>query len=293
VLTAAIVDTTGWRGVFVAGGTLPLALVPLLLACLPESIRYLLLLDGAKFHVRAACIASRVAAPGVRVPLLRAGETMPSSPLSALFAEGTLTGTMLIWTIFFSSLLIIYLLTSWMPVLLSSAGIPLKAAALISMMHQVGAALGSIWLGRQMDKFDPQRVLASSYCLAIPVIAICAFAGTHKSLIVLSVFALGFLVSGGNIGAYALVSNYYPTSSRSTGVSWANAVGRIGAALGSMAGGVMMAEGLKIRGIILALMLPAIVATVSLFVLGIIRSRHHREAAESSDACPLLTDGMP
>jgi MFS family permease len=34
VLTAAIVDTTGWRGVFVAGGTLPLALVPLLLACL-------------------------------------------------------------------------------------------------------------------------------------------------------------------------------------------------------------------------------------------------------------------
>jgi AAHS family 4-hydroxybenzoate transporter-like MFS transporter len=110
---------------------------------------------------------------------------------------------------------------------------------------------------------------------------------------VLSVFALGFLVSGGNIGAYALVSNYYPTSSRSTGVSWANAVGRIGAALGSMAGGVMMAEGLKIRGIILALMLPAIVATVSLFVLGIIRSRHHREAAESSDACPLLTDGMP
>jgi MFS transporter, AAHS family, 4-hydroxybenzoate transporter len=293
VLTAAIVDTTGWRGVFVAGGTLPLALVPFLLACLPESIRYLLLLDGARFHVRATCIASRLAAPGVHVPLLRASETMPRSPVGALFAEGALTGTMLIWTIFFSSLLIIYLLTSWMPVLLSSAGIPLKAAALISMMHQVGAALGSIWLGRQMDKFDPQRVLAWSYCLAIPSIAICAFAGTHKSLIVLSVFALGFLVSGGNIGAYALVSNYYPTSSRSTGVSWANAVGRIGAALGSMAGGVMMAEGLKLRGIILTLMLPAIVATVSLFVLGIVRSRHHREAAENSDACPLLTDGMP
>jgi MFS transporter, AAHS family, 4-hydroxybenzoate transporter len=39
VLTAEIVDTTGWRGVFVAGGTLPLVLLPFLVACLPESIR--------------------------------------------------------------------------------------------------------------------------------------------------------------------------------------------------------------------------------------------------------------
>jgi AAHS family 4-hydroxybenzoate transporter-like MFS transporter len=201
------------------------------------------------------------------------------------------TGTMLIWLTFFSSLLIIYLLTSWMPVLLSSAGIPLKAAALISMMHQVGAALGSIWLGRQMDKFDPQRVLSWAYLLAIPIIAICAFAGAQKILIVLSVFALGFLVSGGNIGAYALVSGYYPTSSRSTGVSWANAVGRIGAAIGSMAGGLMMAEGLKLQGIILTLILPAMMATVSLFMLGTIRSRSGRDPVESEGKSPLLSDG--
>ncbi|ABE36899.1 sugar (and other) transporter family protein [Paraburkholderia xenovorans LB400] len=276
LLTAEIVGTVGWQGILVAGGVLPLLLVPFLMGFLPESIRYLLLIDRAKSYVRVASIASRVAAPGVTVPRLRADEKVRRSPVKALFEKGVVTGTLLIWTIFFSSLLIIYLLTSWMPVLLSSAGIPLESAALISMMHQVGAALGCIWLGRQMDRFNPHRVLAWSYFVAIPIIVLCAFSGSHKALLVLSVFALGFLISGGNIGAYALVSGYYPTSSRSTGVSWANAVGRVGAALGSMAGGLMMAAGLRLQEIILVLAIPAAVATGCLCLLGIIRS--HRKA---------------
>jgi AAHS family 4-hydroxybenzoate transporter-like MFS transporter len=282
LLTAEIVDSIGWQGVFAVGGVLPLALVPCLMAFLPESIRYLLLQDRGRTYARAAYIASRIAGSGVRVPRLRAGETTRRSPVRALFAGGVLFGTLLIWTIFFASLLIIYLLTSWMPVLLAGASIPLRAAALISMMHQVGAALGSIWLGRQMDRFDPQRVLAWSYLSAIPMIAVCAFAGSNRYLLVLSLFALGFLVSGANIGAYALVSSYYPTENRSTGVSWANAVGRVGAALGSMAGGLMMAAGWKLQGIILALAIPASVATACLFLLGTIRSARMREPAEIS-----------
>jgi AAHS family 4-hydroxybenzoate transporter-like MFS transporter len=293
LLTAEIVDSIGWQGVFIAGGVLPLALVPCLMVYLPESIRFLLLQDRGRTSVRTAGIASRIAAPGTGVPWLRAAESTSRSPVRALFTKGILFGTMLIWTIFFSSLLIIYLLTSWMPVLLASANIPLRAAALISMMHQVGAALGSIWLGRQMDRFDPQRVLAWSYLSAIPMIAMCAFAGPNRYLIVLSLFALGFLVSGANIGAYALVSSYYATENRSTGVSWANAVGRVGAALGSMAGGWMMAAGLKLQGIMLTLTIPAAVATGCLVLLGTIRSARMRESAEMTNAVPVGGDGTP
>jgi AAHS family 4-hydroxybenzoate transporter-like MFS transporter len=273
LLTAAIVDTVGWQGVFLVGGILPMLLVPFLMVLMPESIRYLLLFGSSAASVRAECIASRIVAPGNVVPRLLADEKIQHSPVRELFSREVALGTLLIWAIFFCSLLIIYLLTSWMPMLLSSAGISLKSAALISMMHQVGAALGSIWLGRQMDRYDSQRVLAWSYLTAVPMLVVCAFAGESKSLIVLAVFALGFLVSGGNIGAYALASGYYPTGNRATGVSWANAVGRIGAALGSVAGGLMMAAGLGIRGIILVLVIPALVATVSLFALGRFRGR--------------------
>ncbi|WP_042337737.1 MFS transporter [Paraburkholderia ferrariae] len=286
MLTAQLVNTIGWEGVFIAGGLLPLLLLPFLMVYLPESIRFLLLLGKKRAVVRVAEIVSRIVAPGTAVPELLADEKVQGSPVRTLFERGVVAGTLLIWTLFFMSLLIIYLLTSWMPVLLASAGMSLEAAALISMMHQVGAAMGSIWLGRQMDRFNPQRVLAWAYLASIPMIVLCALSGNMRSLIVLAVFALGFLVSGGQIGGYALVAGFYPTSSRSTGVSWANAIGRIGAALGSMAGGAMMAVGMHLREIILTLTIPAIVATVSLFLLGIIRSAGSPEAVKRGNAIP-------
>ncbi|MDR5804859.1 MFS transporter [Caballeronia sp. LZ001] len=283
MLTAQLVGTIGWQGVFAAGGVLPLVLLPVLVLYLPESIRFLLLLGKSNADFRASEIVSKLVLLGEPVPALRADETVRRSPVKTLFDQGVLPGTLLIWALFFMSLLIIYLLTSWMPVMLAGAGVPLQAAALISMMHQVGAALGSIWLGRKMDRFNPQRVLAWSYLTAVPVIVVCAYSGSVKVLLVLAVFALGFLVSGGQIGGYALVANYYPTSSRSTGVSWANAIGRIGATLGSMAGGALMGIGMHLREIILTLTVPAIIATGSLFLLGIIRSGRPAPLAKAAD----------
>ncbi len=273
LLTAQLVGTIGWQGVLIAGGVLPLALVPFLIVLLPESIRFLLLLGGSAAYGRAMKIASTMVAPSRDVPTLRPDEKVKRSPVRTLFERQMIAGTLLIWAMFFMSLLIIYLLTSWMPVLLAGAEVSFQSAALISMTHQIGAAIGSIWLGRRMDKADPQRVLAWAYLVAVPMIVLCAFSGGRIGLIVLAIFALGFLVSGGQIGGYALVANFYPTSSRSTGVSWANAVGRVGAALGSMVGGFMMSAGMQLRDIILTLLIPAAIATASLFLLGVIRRR--------------------
>lgn len=290
LLTAQLVGTIGWQGVLAAGGVLPIALVPFLLRYLPESIRFLLLLDSRHAHERANGIAAAIAGAGRAVPMLLPDAKVKRSPVRTLFAPRLVVGTLLIWVMFFMSLMIIYLLTSWIPVLLSSAGVSIQAAALISMTHQIGAALGSIWLGRQMDRADPQRVLAWAYLAALPIIILCAFSDHDKALIVLAIFVLGFLVTGGQIGGYALVANFYPTSSRSTGVSWANAVGRIGAALGSMAGGFMMTAGMQLREIILTLLVPAAIATAALFLLGHVRAARKRQAA---DAVPMPTEPAP
>ena len=62
-----------------------------------------------------------------------------------------------------------------------------------------------------------------------------------------AIFGVGFCVSGSQVGVNALSAAYYPTSSRATGVSWSNAVGRCGSVLGSMAGGSMLAMNLGFR----------------------------------------------
>jgi AAHS family 4-hydroxybenzoate transporter-like MFS transporter len=271
LMSAQLVSKIGWEGVLAIGGALPLLLVPLMLMLLPESIRFLLLSGSKADNKRVASIAARIAAPGEAVPPLSAGETAARSSVKALFAPGVFLGTMLLWATFFMSLLVVYLLTNWMPVLLASAGVSLQEASLITMMYQIGATVGGIWLGRKMDQFDPQRVLGWSYVAAAALIVLCAFSGDSKILVSLSVFGVGFFISGGQIGGYALAAGYYATSNRATGVAWSNAAGRVGSVIGSMLGGAMLGMGLELRGIILLLTIPALIAAVALFALGRLR----------------------
>jgi AAHS family 4-hydroxybenzoate transporter-like MFS transporter len=60
-------------------------------------------------------------------------------------------------------------------------------------------------------------------------------------LMALAIFGTGIGISGSQVGLNALTATLYPTQSRATGVSWSNAVGRCGAIVGSLSGGVMMA----------------------------------------------------
>jgi MFS family permease len=60
----------------------------------------------------------------------------------------------------------------------------------------------------------------------------------------LAIFGTGIGVSGSQVGLNALTATLYPTQSRATGVSWSNAVGRCGAIVGSLSGGMMMAMNL-------------------------------------------------
>lgn len=151
LLSAHLVGLVGWQGVMVIGGVLPLALAPLLLGLLPESIRFLLLSRTGRNYERAIAIARRIAGSREAVATLRPDEGTSRSAIGALFAPGIVLGTLLLWLAFFMSLLVVYLLTSWMPMLLSSAGIPLKEASLVTTMYMVGATIGAVWLGQKMD----------------------------------------------------------------------------------------------------------------------------------------------
>lgn len=71
----------------------------------------------------------------------------------------------MLWVVFFMSLLIIYLLSSWMPTLLNHRGIDLQQASWVTAAFQVGGTLGALLLGVLMDRLNPFRVLAVSYAL--------------------------------------------------------------------------------------------------------------------------------
>ena len=54
-------------------------------------------------------------------------------------------------------------------------------------------------------------------------------------------FVIGFLQMGGFNGIYPLGTQLYPAEVRSTGIGWMTGVGRAGAVLGPLVGGIMIA----------------------------------------------------
>jgi AAHS family 4-hydroxybenzoate transporter-like MFS transporter len=271
--SANLVEDYGWRSVLILGGVLPLALVPLMVWKLPESVRYLVM-EGKGLD-RVASTLRRIAPDesfvGARFVV---AENKPKGfPVGHLFRKDLLRGTLLLWIAFFMSLLVIYLLSSWLPTLIKSTGVSLKTASLVTTMFQVGGTIGAILLGWLMDRVDAHRVLAVSYALAgVFIAAIGSLAGLPW-VVGLVVFCAGFCISGSQVGANALAATFYPTDCRATGVSWANGVGRIGSVLGSVGGGAMLSMDLSLATVFVIVGIPAVLAGVTMFVLGQLRTR--------------------
>jgi AAHS family 4-hydroxybenzoate transporter-like MFS transporter len=260
VAAAQLVAGFGWRSVLVVGGVLPLALLPVIAAVLPESVRYLvtrgLRLD--QVHRVLGRIAPQESL--ANATFVVADPAPAGFPVARLFDAGLRRGTLLLWLAFFMSLLVIYLLSSWLPTLVHATGLSLAEAALVTATFQVGGTIGAIALGRLMDRGRPARVLGLAYLLAAGFIAFIGSSAGHVPTMVLAVFGAGFCVSGAQVGANALAAAFYPTGVRATGVSWACGIGRIGSVLGSMGGGAMLALGWGLPLVFAVVGLPALVA---------------------------------
>src|SRR5262249_11566800 len=149
--------------------------------------------------------------------------------------------TLLLWVVFFMSLLDIYFLANWLPTVLNDLGATVSEAVLIGSMLQGGGVVGTFALGRIIDRFSFRALALVSFGAMFAVGAIGQL--SHSAILVsIAIFAAGFCVVGGQIAANALAAGFYPTSVRATGVGWALGIGRVGSIIGPLVGGLLLAE---------------------------------------------------
>lgn len=267
VVSAQLVPLIGWHGILVLGGVLPLMLAVALVPLLPESPRWQI-----RRQLPQAVIARTVGAiTGERYNDAHFWLDEPAAgakgSIRQLFAGRQLPITLMLWVVFFMSLLIIYLLSSWMPTLLNHRGIDLQHASWVTAAFQIGGTFGALLLGVLMDRFNPYRVLALSYGLGAVCIVMIGLSENGLWLMALAIFGTGIGISGSQVGLNALTATLYPTQSRATGVSWSNAVGRCGAIVGSLSGSVMMAMNFSFDTLFFVIAVPAVVSAVMLILL--------------------------
>jgi MFS transporter, AAHS family, 4-hydroxybenzoate transporter len=240
LLAADLIPRFGWRSVFLAGGIAPLIMVPILVWRLPESVRFVATTGRAPERVAGLL---RLISPNA---MFSAGtqfvvqETrLEGVPVLHLFREGRTGATLLLWIVFFMSLLDIYFLASWLPTVLNDLGASVSMAVLIGSMLQVGGVVGTFALGSVIDRFS-FRALALVYLGAVFAVGAIGQLGHAAIAVSIAIFAAGFCVVGGQIAANALTAGYYPTSVRATGVGWALGIGRIGSIVGPLVAGVLI-----------------------------------------------------
>jgi len=272
VAAAGLISSFGWKSVFALGGVVPCLIFPLLAALLPESIRYLVVQGG-----RGAKVAGTLERidPTTPVPT-DASFTVEEHKAKGfvvrqLFAQGRAAFTVLIWVVFFMSLLDLYFITNWLPIIIHDAGMPVGRAALITAMYQVGGIVGTLLLGRLFDRYPPFFMLALTYLTASVFVLLIGTTGTSIGALVLTVFGAGFCVVGGQIGANALTANSYPTAIRSTGVGWALGIGRIGSIIGPAIGGLLLSLRWPTRQIFLVAAVPVLIASLAALCITFLR----------------------
>jgi AAHS family 4-hydroxybenzoate transporter-like MFS transporter len=249
-VAAAIIPGFGWQAVFVIGGAAPVVIAVAALRWLGESPRFLRIRDSAD-----------------------AGGTLARFPVTELFTGGRALPTILIWIVYFMNLLNLYFLNSWLPTIMSDAGIPVSTAIRLTTLFQVGGIGGALVLGAVLDRYFSFWVLAACYAWAAISVLLIGMAGASPLVLGITIACAGLGIIGGQNGGHAVTSGFYPTAIRSTGVGWALGVGRVGSIVGPVLGGMLLARGTSVRQVFWAAAIPSLIATLA--AVGVaVKSRH-------------------
>jgi AAHS family 4-hydroxybenzoate transporter-like MFS transporter len=268
-LASYLIPTFGWQSAFYVGGVGAVAIGLVLLAALPESVRYLVM-KGAPIESILPIV--RKLRPSANYDSSTAfyieEKKVEGLPVSHLFTDGRAAMTAFLWAAMALAAVTHFFLSSWIAVLLTPANATpeeLATAIQIKAIFQFGAAL-SFTVGWLLDRYGINAVVSVLVLAAPPVIALgFVDAGTFLAIAMSSIS--GILVLGGGIGLNAIAGSVYPTAVRSTGTGAAFAAARVGAALGPAAGGVLLAAGVSVPMIFTAMAIPHVLAGVATWMI--------------------------
>lgn len=234
-----------WKNIFYLGGLLPIIVIPIMILFLPESKEYL------KAQEKVGTNAAE-----------------PQATFKDLFNTQNLARTVLIWVSYFFTLMVVYIMLSWLPSLFTELGFTRKEGATAQFYFMVSATIGTVILGMLTDRWKKAYVIVLMYGGILAGLFALNMASSLTQMYLASALVGAFVIGCQGV-LYAFGSIVYPTEVRGTGVGMASAVGRIGAMLGPTIAGQLLAAGFGAAGVISAA-IPCIVIS-AIFMLILIR----------------------
>ena len=212
--TALVVDH-GVRPVYARGG-LSLLLLLAVWRYLPESVVFL--------AAKSADLSS-------------GSNRVRTSSVSRLFTKRQLVPTILFWIVCAISMLTMFGITTWLPVIMQGAGFAAQSSIAFLSIYSLGCIIGTVVIAFIAQASAPKYMVILGFSIA--TLSLLAVSMTQSHLLL---FAAIFCAGVGGMGTQNMINDhiaqYYPPEVRATGLGWALAAGRIGAIAGPTYGAV-------------------------------------------------------
>lgn len=256
----------GWEIMFFIAG-IPLFLLPVIWKFLPESLAFVVKQNKQQ---QARQIVRRLA-PHLTVKEtttfeLNQTNTPEAANVASLFRRGRTRNTLLFWLAFFTCLLTMYALSSWLPKLMMAAGYSMDNSLMFMMVMNIGAVMGIVGGGILADRYHIKPVLM---VLGITGAIVMSLMGLDSPQIVL--YLLVFLAGAASIGSqmllYSYVAQFYPLAVRSTGIGWSSAIGRMGAIVGPILIGALLGMDLPHQINFIAVGIPVLITAIAVALI--------------------------
>lgn len=234
-----------WKNIFYLGGLLPVVVIPVMMLFLPESKEFL----KAQHQLKTQA-------------------STPQGSFKDLFRQDNLLRTVLIWLSYFFTLMVVYIMLSWLPSLFTELGFSRKDGATAQFYFMVSATVGTVILGMLTDRWKKAYVIILMYGGILAGLLALNAASSLTQMYMASALVGAFVIGCQGV-LYAFGGIVYPTEVRGTGVGVASAVGRVGAMLGPTIAGTLLTAGFGATGVISAA-IPCIVIS-AIFMLLLLR----------------------
>ncbi|NNH27333.1 3-(3-hydroxy-phenyl)propionate transporter MhpT [Acinetobacter terrestris] len=232
-----------WKNIFYLGGLLPIIVLPIMIKFLPESREFL----KAQNTTQTTTATTQ-------------------GSFKDLFNSQNLMRTCLISVSYFFTLMVVYIMLSWLPSLFMELGFSRKEGSTAQFFFMMSATVGTIVLGMLTDRWKKAYVIILMYG-GILAGLFCLNAASSLTQMYLASALVGAFVIGCQGVLYAFGSIVYPTEVRATGVGMASAVGRVGAMLGPTIAGQLLAAGFGAAGVISAAIPCIVISAVFMLIL--------------------------
>lgn len=268
LIVAELIASIGWKGIFLYTGLLTVAIAVVVWFLVPESLAFVRRknADNALETVNRT-LKYMGQQPIAQLPPLSTDVKSEKASVAALLVPARRSTTLLVWVAFFLSFLAVYFVSSWMPPVLTAAGLSTKEAIQATTALPMGAILGNILIGWLAGRWGLNRLMAAAFTLGAICMATLSFMHsilpTLPFIVIWGILCLTGITLLGSFGnMYNVAITVYPAHIRGTGMGWAAGLGRAGAVASPTLAGLMMAAQLSMPTVFFLFAIPALLAAV-------------------------------